>query len=160
MTALTMVRERSTLSRFIVSDPSTSGEKTTILWLAGNMIFVLLFGFAVLSVEVPVPFSQSVVHSQPVTIHLQQLATPVSAEPEPIVQAKVEEVPVLEPETILSAPVDRPQEKREKPVAVAPRKTVETTAPPVVRRVYGVRKVYAKGLGQGASETPEDHQGA
>ena len=152
MNSIALVRERSVLSRFTVSDPSHHEEKKSFSFLAVSMISVLLFGVAMISIEVPVPFSESVVHSQPVTINLQQLMEPVSAEPEPVVQKEVEEVPVLEPETILSSPIDRPLVKTEKPMVVAAQQKDEAIATPAVRRVYGVRKVYAKGLGQGNSE--------
>jgi len=152
MSAVTMVRERSALARFTVADASSQGEKTSFSFMAASMMLVLFFGIMMMTVEVPVPFSGPIVQSKPVTIHLQPHAAPVIAEPEPIVQAEIEKAPVLEPETILAAPVDRPQEKPEKLSTVVPEKPVEETAPPVVRRVYGVRKIYGKGLGNSTSE--------
>ena len=151
MTAVTLVRERSALARFMVAEPSFPGEKGSFGFMAASLVMVLLFGTVMMSVEVPVHFSPAASQPQPVTIHLQQVVLPAAVEPEPFVKNNSEEVPVLEPETILSAPKDRTRNILEKPTAVVPQKAVEENAPPVVRRVYGARKIYAKGLGNGTS---------
>ena len=151
MTAVTLVKERSVLARFMVAEPSFQGEKGSFGFMAASLFMVLLFGTMMMSVEVPDHFFPAVSQPQPVTIHLQQMVLPAAVEPEPLVKNISEDVPVLEPETILSAPRDRTRNIPVKPAAVALQKTVEETATPVVRRVYGVRKIYAKGLGSGTS---------
>ncbi len=153
MTSVTIVGYYSALTRFTMTDGSSSGEKESFSFMAASMIVILIFGAVMMTAELPVPFSGPVIQTRPVTIHLQSNTVPDIPEPEPVQKAEIEKAPVLEPETILATPVDRPQEKPEKITTAIPEKPVKETAPPeAVRRVYGVRKVYGKGLGKGAAE--------
>jgi len=152
MNTVTCVRERSALARFTVVDQVSQNDKATFSFMAASMILVLLFGIVMMTIEVPVSFSRSSDQSKPVTIRLQQYEDPAPAEPELLPETIPETAPVLEPETIWAAPVDRPEEKPEKPLAVASENPVEETAPPAAKRVYGVRKIYARGLAKGSSE--------
>jgi len=152
MNTVTCVRERSALARFTVVDQVSQNDKATFSFIAASMILVLQFGIVMMTIEVPVSFSRSSDQSKPVTIRLQQYEDPAPAEPELLPETIPETAPVLEPETIWAAPVDRPEEKPEKPLAVASETPVEETTPPAAKRVYGVRKVYARGLAKGTSE--------
>lgn len=84
-----------------------------------------------------------------VTIELSEMMPPPPmAEPAP-----EPATPVIEPETVLAQPVDRPRERPE-PVVAAQTATVQAPAPDPepARRVYGVRRVYARGLGAGGDQ--------
>ncbi len=140
--AVTLLSDRSALARFTVADPSPHQDQASILVMSATVLLALLLGIALARVEVLLPFSLGITQSQSVTIHLQQMVAPVPPEP----------VPVLEAETILSAPEDRTPVQLEKPSSAAPQEQIDEPAPPAPRRVYGVRKVYARGLGSGASQ--------
>jgi protein TonB len=80
-----------------------------------------------------------------VTVEVAPVSLPATARPEP----EPEPAPRLEPETVLAAPVDRPAPTPRRVAAPAPTPTAAPDQP--VRRVYGVRKVYARGLGAGSA---------
>ncbi len=152
MTSICILKQRSVLTRFTMVDSTPRADQSSLFFLTGSLLLVLIFGLVVMSVEIPVSLSRDMVQSVPVSIRLQMNKEPEISEPAIIAPLEVEKVPVIEPETILSAPVDRPAVQPEKLTVVAPQEAITKPAQPVTRRVYGVRKVYAKGLGKGSAE--------
>jgi outer membrane biosynthesis protein TonB len=115
------------------------------------MTLVMILGGILMTVQVPKLVSAGNSGPQKVRISLEKVILPTVALPIP----EPKEIPRLEPNTILAAPEDRPSVPRATDVAVAPEPTVEVEEPVVPRRrVYGVRKVYARGLGAGGQGSP------
>ncbi len=148
--SITAVKNRSNLYRYTQAGPSPEKEKTLIVFLTLSLSLVLLFGVLMRMVDIPVPMIRSVAERQPVTIHLQPAATVTKLESPKDEVVAIPEIPVLEPETLLNAPVERAAPPTEKPAA-APSESLSPDTPSPARRVYGVRKVYARGFGKASS---------
>ena len=134
------------LARFSLTEPPCPTDRAVSAAVSLSLALVLAAGAILATVQLPVRPLLAAPAKQAVTVRLTEVSVPRPRQPEPVV------VPRLEPETILAAPVDRPApEVAPEPVAAAPQPAPEaaaSTAEPV-RRVYGVRKVYARGLGSG-----------
>jgi hypothetical protein len=116
---------------------------------------ILLLGIALSLVPVSPPEMLAVPEVRTIALSLEQFEPeavtdeiPPPAQPEPVAT----EAPRLTPDTILAAPVETPVAE------VAPEESTgaekEAPAEPrPARRVYGVQKVYARGLGAGGSDS-------
>ncbi len=146
MNVLAMTHPRSNLTRFTAAEiPVTPGRRTKLFALIIVVSYALVGGLLVLT---KVPDAEVVAGSRDgaVRINLDPVVQPKPVTPEP----KPDEIARLEPQTILAAPEDRPAIESPEPVVVTPQDIPAPAEKPVApRRVYGVRKVYAKGLGTG-----------
>lgn len=140
------------LVRYTQSETREPGFGRSGLMTLMVLVLTLLAGWGLSLVTVPEILPTGGSSARPIVVSLERFKKTVMAMPEkPVVQAA--EIPVLEPETILAAPVDRPVEmKKEIPAAAPQEQEVKAEPTPPARRVYGVRKVYARGLGQGGSD--------
>ncbi len=140
------------LTRFTFSEKSQQSDRLTLNLTWGSAAFVLALGLVLMVARVPAvsqvtPPGRTQVRLRLDPVEVPQEETVTELE---VIQPEAVEVPRLEPQAILSAPIDRPVVEAEEPAAVAPQTPEPAPAKPP-RRVYGVRKVYAKGLGSGAS---------
>jgi len=117
--------------------------------LAASQIVFLGLGALLLVVEISPDKGSPTAQPHRISVQLKQrrpepALLPVVAEPEPV---------LLTPETVLDQVVDRPVPPPESAVRAVPATAaVEVAVPePAPRRVYGVRRVMAHGLGRGAS---------
>jgi len=151
--ALSLVHEQPRLARFTVSEKPPRRDHLTDGLTTGIMVLALVLGGFLMLVEVPAPPLAGSSGSHRVRIRFDSVSAPKAPVPEPVVAPEVEarEIPRLEPRTILAAPEDRTTTPPAE-AAKTPQTTQETTPDdpaPAPRRVYGVRKVYAKGIGAG-----------
>lgn len=145
--------------RYLQSEPrcdTPTAARRLMLAISG----AILMGGMVLNlmpVRAPEPAAPPVVRS--LTFTLDQVGLPrpepvplPEPEPAPLPEpVPAEEAPRLTPETVLDAPVDTPVEMEAAPAPTGADEKENATAPRPVRRVYGVRKIYARGLGTGAA---------
>ena len=144
------------LSRYTACEAPTTGEHRFRV-VTGAMLAVFAVVGALLSLAEVTEGSREVLsRGQRVTVELETVSLPQPKMPEPPPQPVEAEPPRLDPETVLSQAVDREHVRpavAKPPVAQAP--AVEPpTSEPAPRRVYGVRKVYARGLGSGGGAGP------
>ncbi len=142
------------LVRFTADEDSPQRDRLALNLTLGSAALVMALGLILMTAQVPALRQMANPVRRQVRLRLDAVSIPIQEEPqEPVVaEPEVDEIPRLEPQAILSAPVDRPAVESEQPAAVAPQTTEPAPAEPP-RRVYGVRKVYAKGLGAGATGT-------
>lgn len=108
--------------------------------LAGHLAAALCLGTLLWTADVPAAITQAVGKSRSVTVRLgPEFLTPVPARSEP-----AREPEEIRPETKLAQPRATERVSDEERVAPQPSETPVTDPP---RRVYGVRKVFARGLG-------------
>jgi protein TonB len=148
---LPLVSEQPRLGRFTVAEMPQKRDRLLTGMTAGIMALTLFIGGILMTIEVPALGLVGGGDRHRIRIRLEPENVTVPAVPEPVVapQPEEREIPRLEPQTILGAPEDRPVSPQSEQVAVAPQTTPEDTPQLPPRRVYGVRKVYAKGLGPG-----------
>ncbi len=143
-------RRRRLLARYEEApvDARSTGRRFTGLWSVSQLLLIGLTALTVATVE-PTPAFRSG-DTPPTRFTFQpereRPSAPPEAEPEPDPEPREEEIPEITPETVLDQAIDRPADE---PEQIAP-PADEPQAPPPPRRVYGVRKVYARGLGSGA----------
>jgi protein TonB len=124
-------------------------------FLTGSLGLSLLvlggIGLLLLAMEIPTvaPAASRVAHRiafrTPSPVVVPQPAPEPASEPEPA-------APEINPATRLDQPIDRPTPTPVPAVTTAPE---PAPAPPAPRRVYGVRKVMARGLGSGGAAGAE-----
>lgn len=146
----TTISGRGGLARFALVDTEPQTDPATRLSAGGAAILVLLLGCLLLAAEVPEAPRTDGLGAARVQVVVSE--PPAASRPEPPPPAAAE---VLPPQAILSAPVDRHEPAQPDAPATTPPAPADAAeapdAPPVQpqRRVYGVRKVYAQGLGAG-----------
>lgn len=137
------------LSRFAEPAPQEAARGFAGLLLTAATVCASV-GILLSLVEVPAQVETGGAGAHRVTVEFDAVALP---QPEPVPEPESEPTPTaaprLDPQTVLAQAVDRPAPE---PVTakVAPTEAPEP-ADPQPRRVYGVRKVYARGLGGGAA---------
>jgi protein TonB len=145
MNTLSLVLDRPCLARYTSGEPVVKNSGTArglTVTVAG---LTLAAGLVLASLPIAPPAEIHPVESHRVSLSLETVSI---TRPEP------KSAPILEPRTILGAPEDRPAPEPETRVVASPEPLAETEPEPVVapqppaRRVYGVRKVYARGLGK------------
>ena len=152
MNGATVTLRRGSLARYGEVECRPGGEERlgryAALWLA----ICLAGGLALSTRDVPHTGTQSDTAAQRVTIAMNEVTLPrpvATPEPEPVAAA-----PVLEPETVLAQPIDRPSAAvpvtPDRPPVPAATDDPEPAPAAPARRVYGVRRVYARGLGGGS----------
>lgn len=138
------------LSRFVEPAPREAGRGFLSVLLTAAAVCASV-GVALSLADVPPLVTTSGALAHRVTVEFDAVDLPKpQPEPEPTA-VPAPELPRLDPSTVLAQAVDRP----------APRPEVAKVAPtqpplpddPAPRRVYGVRKVYARGLGGGTGAT-------
>ncbi len=111
---------------------------------------IVLVGIVLALFPVTLPPVAAAPQAQRVTLSLDAFL-PAQVDPQPEPEPVPEDIPRLTPESVLAAPVDDPVEPEARPVPAGGIEDETPAAEPPARRVYGVRKVYARGLGAGAS---------
>ena len=123
-------------------------ERAFVRWLGlSHLLLMGIAALAVLTVEPAPPARATDTRAARFTFRPEpeRPVPPPPAPAPPAPEPAHEPIPELTPKTVLEAAIDRPTEEPEEVAAVAP--DPEEAPPP--RRVYGVRKVYARGLGAG-----------
>lgn len=146
MNTFTLPVIRPGLARFTTCDPGAGSSRLGVALTVAAALVTVAAGAGLMKLPLPAPDRPAPGESAPVHLRLEAVAAPRPAPPEPQV------VPVLEGRTLAGAAVDRPAAA---PTADQPPVPVETEPAPAQvppRRVYGVRKVYAQGLGAGGQE--------
>ena len=120
--------------------PCHHGERTLVRLVGLSLLVSTSLGLLMLAVDAPAVAARVSREAQRITFH-----APVAPEPEPVV------VPEPEPEPLAPEPEPEPLDLTEPDLVLAqavdePAPEPEPTPPP--RRVYGVRKVLARGLGE------------
>ncbi len=136
-----LMRVRS--RRPALRSPSNEDRILSILMVASSLVFLGL-GIVLSSLDFP-SLDIPAIHSAPQVTFIAPppLVLPVEAEPAPTPEV----LPELKPETVLAQAVDLTVPE----TTETPAPTEETPAEPEpTRRVYGVRRVFAKGLGSGS----------
>lgn len=113
---------------------------------AGNLIGILALGALLVTVDVTPAARIAVVEARPVRFRVAEapIAPPSPPKPPEARREEPSEPPQLRPETRLDQAIDLP--------AAEPSDADPTPAPRTIRRVYGMRKVLASGLGTGSSD--------
>jgi hypothetical protein len=149
--SLTLVAHEPGLARFTACEPRLRRDRLSHVLTGAAFGLALLTGGLLAGVRVPVRSAAVEGEGQPVRIRLAPPPpAPLVIEPE-IKPDAAPEPPRLAPQTILAAPLDRPAVVPDASSAVAPAAGEAPQSAPA-RRVYGVRKVYAKGLGVGSTD--------
>lgn len=148
MNALFVVPAPYGLARFTTSEDRPGRDRLAAGLTGGLLALVLGLGWILATVSVPVLRLDHEPARTQIRVRLEAPTTVAALPPVPVAP----EIPHLEPQAILAAPVERkaaPAHAAAAPMETAPAETAPAAAP--ARRVYGVRKVYAKGLGAGAA---------
>ena len=145
-----MTTAASSVSRYLQPAGAPPAPPAVRVLTAAIVLGSLAAGLGLGLVPVPAPVAMPGPARDAGTVHLVELPPPPApdpvAEPQPEPESAPEPAPVLTPDTVLDAPVDLPVETPD----AAPSGDPETApAETEVRRVYGVRRVYARGLGAG-----------
>lgn len=125
-------------------NPESEDRILTLLMVA-SLVVCLGLGTVLKSLDLPAPGRSTTDAPRHVTFVVPQPATPTPVAPEPVAEPKA--VPELTPETVLAQAVDLTVPEADE-VAAPAEEPVAAPEPP--RRVYGVRRVFAEGLGAGS----------
>lgn len=142
MNALRATRLPRRLGRFAEPAPVAAAERPFRVLILAAAGACALVGLVLTAAEVPPHALAADDFARRVTLEFDAVQVPRPA-PEPEPQPVPAPPPVLQPETVLAQAVARPAPEPADPPAVP----APAAAAPAPRRVYGVRRVYARGLG-------------
>ncbi len=146
-----LARDYPSLERFLVKIPEAPLARGARIWAGVGPAVVLAVGVVLLMVDIPLVSSPVAGPHSGVRIRLQQILKTPPPKPDPIESVIPKEIPVLTPKTILSAPEEKPAQTLEDPPAPTPSKPDQVPAAAAPRRIYGVRKIYSRGIGKGSA---------
>ncbi len=152
------VRDRLLASYEALPPGGRNGNGFFLRLLAGTQGLLLLAGGLMLTVEGTPVVALGGDEARRVTFRFEPESAPVEITPEPRpVEPEpdpVEMAPEITPATVLDQAIDRsaPEPELESTPATTPDDPATPVEPP--RRVYGVRKVFARGLGADGSGAP------
>ena len=138
-------------SRYLQPLPDPGPEPLGRVLTVGVLVATLAAGLWLGLVPVPAATVMRGSAADTGTVRLVTLPAPPEPEPkpQPAPDPIPEPAPRLTPDTVLAAPVDVPVAALDTQPAGEP-EAEPAAEPAAVRRVYGVRRVYAQGLGAGA----------
>ena len=139
-------------SRFLETEPGSAEPNPARGLMAAVSGAILLGGLILTLVPATAPTLSAPPVVRSVTFSLDEVTPPrVETPPPPVPEVpeapEVKEAPHLTPETVLAAPLDTPVEVEATPLPAGGNEETAPAPEQPVRRVYGVRKVYARGLG-------------
>ena len=148
MNSMNLMTESVNLARY--GQPETKLHEPrfqlALAWVP--LLVVLLLGWGLSTIKVPLLRVNEDGNHQPVLVSLDTFRLP--EKPAPVVEPVPEIIPVLDAETILQAPVESPRQETPKATPVVQPNVVREPKPDTAsttRNIYGVRKIYAQGLG-------------
>ncbi len=138
------------LVRYAQPETKTNDSRHQLAMVWTPLLLCLLLGWALSAMDVPSHWVNHQGNNQAIKVSLDAFRPPEKPSPivEPMAEPIPELIPVLDAETILQAPDEKPrlEEPKSAPV-VQPNVAQEPAATAPARRIYGVRKIYAQGLG-------------